>query len=526
MHGCSSCYDADTFNALLKKRMGTLYKSTINYHAQLKQHGFDLKIMWSCTWEKLKNANQTIQKELKAADINRDVLKIREALKGGRVSTIYAAYTVQDSEKIKYLDIVSLYPYTMKTKEYPIGHPQIVTENFSKIEEYFGLIYCKVLPPNSLRLGVLPYTSQEGKLTFPLCSTCSDIENFKQCKHDDKDRCLSGTWTHVELQHAISRGYTIKEIYEVWHWKNTSTNLFKEYINAYLKLKVEASGYPSWCITEEDKDRYLEDWKVSDGLLLDKTQIHPNPGIRTISKLALNSLWGKFSQRQNFSKNKYISSYTELQNMIANPDYDVTDLLLVGERMALVTYKSKRELEQAAPFSNLPIAIFTTSHARLHLLQQMEQVQDRILYTDTDSIIYVSRHGEPDLPESSLLGGLKSELSNKQYITEFYCTGAKSYYYKVAEGTKTFDVFKIKGFKLSKENLLTLQNSNFVNLAQKGKESLILDNFSITRNKLAGELINNENKKKLKNTFNKRILKKNFDTYAIGDKLIDENELL
>ena len=61
-----------------------------------------------------------------------------------------------------------------KYGEYPIGHPQIITENFAPLSEYFGLVKCFVLPPRSLYHPVLPYRTQ-GKLIFPLCRTCVPI---------------------------------------------------------------------------------------------------------------------------------------------------------------------------------------------------------------------------------------------------------------------------------------------------------------------------------------------------------------
>jgi len=52
---------------------------------------------------------------------------------------------------------------------------------------------------------------------------------------------------------AVNKGYKILEIQEVYQYENTQYNpdtgdggLFVVYINTFLKLKAEASGYPSW----------------------------------------------------------------------------------------------------------------------------------------------------------------------------------------------------------------------------------------------------------------------------------------
>ena len=67
----------------------------------------------------------------------------------------------------------------------------------------------------------------------------------------------------------------------------------------FLKLKQESAGYPSWVQSEEDKYRYIEDYRRSEGIVLDKASISKNAGQRTLAKLKLNSMWGKWAQNQN-----------------------------------------------------------------------------------------------------------------------------------------------------------------------------------------------------------------------------------
>jgi hypothetical protein len=65
-------------------------------------------------------------------------------------------------------------------------------------------------------------------------------------------------------------------------------------VRQFLKIKVEASGYPKEVKTEEEKDAFIKTYKDKYGIELDKNNIKFNPGMRHIAKLALNSLWGKF----------------------------------------------------------------------------------------------------------------------------------------------------------------------------------------------------------------------------------------
>ena len=65
-------------------------------------------------------------------------LNPRDALAGGRSNAIILYY----EGAADYVDFTSLYPYVQKYGRFPIGHPQIITENFRNVDNYFGLIYC------------------------------------------------------------------------------------------------------------------------------------------------------------------------------------------------------------------------------------------------------------------------------------------------------------------------------------------------------------------------------------------------
>ena len=110
---------------------------------------------------------------------------------------------------------------------------------------------------------------------------------------------MTGTWCIPEILVAIQKGYTLLEVYEVHHWPETSrygpkTNtggLFTEYVNTFLKLKQEASGWPEWCVTADDKARYVREYQEREGIKLDPDNIRKNPGLRSLTKLLLNSFW-------------------------------------------------------------------------------------------------------------------------------------------------------------------------------------------------------------------------------------------
>ena len=73
----------------------------------------------------------------------------RDALFGGRTNALKLYYKCKPNEKIFYYDFTSLYPWAQKYCEYPVGHPEILTENIDQNKKYFGLIKCKILPPKT-----------------------------------------------------------------------------------------------------------------------------------------------------------------------------------------------------------------------------------------------------------------------------------------------------------------------------------------------------------------------------------------
>ena len=62
-----------------------------------------------------------------------------------------------------------------------------------------------------------------------------------------------------------------------------------QYIDTFLKLKAEASGYPGWVRELEDEDRYVQFFRNSEGIELDKNIIKKNAAKRGLAKLCVNS---------------------------------------------------------------------------------------------------------------------------------------------------------------------------------------------------------------------------------------------
>ena len=78
-------------------------------------------------------------------------------------------------------------------------------------------------------------------------------------------------------------GYILVRIHEVWHFEESEGGLFAEYVDAWLKSKTEASGWPSWSQTQEQKDSYVRQYKATEGITLQN--VDKNPGRKQVVKL-------------------------------------------------------------------------------------------------------------------------------------------------------------------------------------------------------------------------------------------------
>lgn len=127
---------------------------------------------------------------------------------------------------------------------------------------------CRVLPFNNLKFPVLPYRCE--KLTFPLCRVCVEKRLNKKCNHSVNQRALLGTWCTPELMLAVARGCQILEIFKVYHFSRKQGRLFANYINEFLKVKTEASGWPNSVRTDEEKDAYIDAYVDREDVKLEK----------------------------------------------------------------------------------------------------------------------------------------------------------------------------------------------------------------------------------------------------------------
>jgi hypothetical protein len=467
-HGCVEHYDSKTRNAVNNELMGDLYTKAQERKQFFKSKGYNYIEMWECHFDEQIKASPEIKQFVDSLKYDFP-LDPRDALYGGRTNAIKLMHSIGLGEVIKYVDVKSLYPYVNKWGRYPLGHPDIITGQFKSLTEYEGLVKCTLLPPREIFLPPLPYRTG-GKLTFPLCRSCVESTELivGRCQHNAADRQLTATWCTEEVHLAMRLGYQVQSISEVWHWKKWSQydktrgekGLFGEYIDLFFKLKEESSGFPDYCRTDQEKHQYVQAVYEHEGVLLNIENMHPNPGYRTIAKLCLNSFWGKFSQRNRMRQTEYIEDPYEYFKLLTDQDKTISNVQFISDRMVRLDYMMEKEFAEPLAQTNVAVAAITTSHARVELYKYLHQLGEKVLYCDTDSVIYLSRKGEEDQEpqighfmgdltselECSSVGCTKKEPHPEHYIVHFVSGGPKNYGYIVDNG---FEVMKVKGITLN-----------------------------------------------------------------------------
>ena len=530
-HGCPTCFNNrdQTHPKLGNQTMKEVYQSTMQRIAHLQYSGYNVIVMWECAWKQLKRQNLNIQPFLDQLTLT-ERLNPRDAFFGGRTNAVQLYYHVKDDEQIRYVDYTSLYPFVNKTCKYPVGHPQIINNPPLSVDQYFGLALCKVLPPHELYHPVLTYRCH-GKLMFPLCRTCAETqvelplgERTPQCAHSDDERALIGTWCTPEIMEANRQGYAILQLYEVWHFPNTSNLLFKHYVDTFLKLKQEASGWPVEVGNDPEKQHeYVVNYLLHEGIQLEPDKIEKNPGKRSTAKMMLNSFWGKFGEQPNKNQVETFTSPSAFYKLLLNEEQQIHSIRIVNEHMIEVVHNCIDEAIPPQVNINIFVACFTTCWARLKLYEALHHLQQQVLYFDTDSVIYKWKPYAPELPLGPYLGKFTDELDDPQdYITEFAAAGPKNYGYRTHKGKTEC---KVRGFSLNTRgqeqlNFDILKKNIIEEITHPQPISNVIPVFNphkIVRNPTTKQLSTETEIKRYKLVFDKRVVDStNFQSYPYG----------
>ena len=169
--------------------------------------------------------------------------------------------------------------------------------------------------------------------------------------------------------------------------------------------------------------------------------IKENKGMRAVSKLCLNSLWGKFGQRINQTQTEYVTEPKDFYKILLHEMNEDINVQFLTKDMVQMKYNLKDQFVDNYNNTNIFVAAFTASHAREMLYGVLDKLGEQVLGYDTDSCWHVDRPGGVTIGTGDSLGELTDELGGG-YITKWVGTGPKSYAYETNDGEVTC---KVKG---------------------------------------------------------------------------------
>ena len=293
------------------------------------------------------------------------------------------------------LDVNSLYPSVMFEKDLPYGEP-VFFEGKYKPDSIYELYIQQFSCSFKLKEGKIPTIQIKNSFRF--------IGN--EYLESSEGEIVTLTLTNVDLK-LFLENYEVSflEYHCGWKFKNIQ-NLFKEYIDKWIKVKIKST-----------KEK--------------------NKGMRTLAKLMLNSLYGKFATSLNVkSKIPYL------------------------DEEGIVKYKFSEEEQKDGIY--LPVACFITAYAREKTIRTSQAIKDYSIkkygtdlyyYSDTDSIhtgLSIEELEKFCDIDDVRLGAWKCEgnfvkakfIRQKCYLEAFY--KQEKYFGKIDKLTKKTKPLKIK----------------------------------------------------------------------------------
>lgn len=323
---------------------------------------------------------------------NRTITELeRESYHGGRTECFYIGNF--RGQTFYSLDFNSMYPYVMREFEYPtkltFSYESCSRSELSSALKKFAVIARVKL---DVKENVFPYR-QDNRLIFPT-------------------GIFETVLTTEELKLALKMN-AVKEVKETAVYQKAL--IFRSFVDYFYSLRKEY----------KKKGNYLYNY---------------------LSKIIMNSLYGKFGQRIDVFEQ--IAFRPDLPNSIEYI-WDWEEQRKIIRRIIMGKVEvSKEKIEGFNAFAAIPSEV--SANARLHLYNAIKRAgKENVFYCDTDSL-FVNEKGFKNLRtliSSSKLGYLKIEESD----TELEIRGLKDYTFK---GRTKIKGIKRDALKIS-ENVFT-----------------------------------------------------------------------
>jgi DNA polymerase type B, organellar and viral len=346
--------------------------------------------------------------------------EIKQGYFGGRVE-IFKPY----GEDLYMYDVNSLYPYIM-LQDMPVGN--IYRSTDTNLDNYFGFCYATVDVPKDTYNPILPYRDALGNIFNPV-----------------------GKWNSMFSSELLKKAIKVNNVNVKIHYGykfDPGKDLFKAYVNKYFSMKQ-------------------------------KVTLENNNSKRLLSKLMLNSTYGRFGLKYQEVKSKFVSSteakvlslkYKILDNIQIDKNYDIefikyslepSNILKDIDNNSYIDLISNINNKEDYINRSVPISAMITSYAACYMYDFLNIPNNQCYMTDTDSVVLKypldPKYVGNDLGQFKFIGKIKKGyfispkfyhlvLDNGETITK--SKGIKSY-----DLTEKDFIEMLYGLELRKNNI-------------------------------------------------------------------------
>jgi len=295
------------------------------------------------------------------------------------------------------MDAMNFYPSLMTKYPYPAGKCRWMKndELQSSLEtikqggrlDKLGYYHVSYIPPSNLRTPVLLKHNANRNLVYDLFPG-NDV------------------YTNVEINVALDHGYQVVHLEKALVWDKSCDTYFSDYMKKIFNMKNSQS----------------------------KIRVR-------ISKLLMNSLYGRMLYRTNFNKRMLITSKEQLQNYY-NENVITNFEVLSEDALRVCGYSKTHPLKYGSP---VHLGCFVISYAKAYMIDFIDALDPTLksscfYYTDNDSLFIEAKYLK-NLTEKNLLvvdgeknavnqmGRGKNDIKDGKLVIKAKFVKPKTYYY-------------------------------------------------------------------------------------------------
>ena len=382
---------------------------------------------------------------------------LKDCYYGGNTNLRRVWLKMSDEQKaaggeIRARDVVSLYPSAMYNRVFPTGKLTLheFTPDNQPSEEFImqseGAMRCWIRWPKTRPPPFHPVlrTVRDGKL-------CCSLEEPTE----------ASTHTMAMIHAAVEQGYEIGDVEWMIVAEEPITVLFNEYIAKFLALKTLNGGLPD-SLKKDMSDEFAMEWlrraRETSGMEVDasnaeelRASFKKNSGLKSLAKLLLNSLYGKFGESPFRNTTTFASAPDEIDALMEGSN-EFVGVFHTNEAMTGVVTRNTAYPTTPLKTASVLIAAYVTDYGAITLNKGLERLGENVLYHDTDSIFYYWQPGYPDIEIGEHLGEWSDDLEGVK-PDAFVAIAPKSYALMKMEGEEEKIIkIRMKGITITNEN--------------------------------------------------------------------------